>query len=240
VPDTLVGGIKASFDKVFKVGSEDVKFAAHFEANDGANLHSPDNLKEVSASGTYALDVATPGWTTHADAHPFKLGYNLAHKMKNGVTALKLTASTYGAAVKAMANTDGKAALQSVSYGYGVKVPGGELTIDNEFEFHGRWGADSVYKFALGGWGVTTSVSQPFSPVMPDLEVATNHEVAAGRSILSSVTVGPESSGGVYSNAQLSYADKKLQPGATWEATVAQPLTKLRGTKLTMKRSWSF
>jgi len=240
VPDVLIGGIKAVFDKKLTVGDEDVKLSMAYEASDFFNLHAPDNVKEVSASGEYALDVATPRWTTHGDGHPFKLGYKLAHKFKNGVTTLKLATSTYGACLKAKADSSGAVALESVSYGYAAKAAGTELSVDNEFELHGRWGADSVYRCTLGGWGVTTTVEQPFEPVMPDLEVATNHQVAKGRSIASSVTVGPESGGGVYSNAKLSYSDKKLQPGATYVVSASQPLTKLKGTKLTMKRSWSF
>jgi len=238
--DTVIGGIKATFDRVVKLGSEDVKLSAEYEADDLMNLHSPANIKEVSASGTFALDGASPSWTTHADGHPFKLGYSLAHKLKDGVTALKLSASTYGASLKGKADSKGAAALESVSYGYGVKAGGTDITIDNEFELHGKWGADSIYKLSLGFYGVTTSVSQPFSSVMPDLEVATSHAVADGRTLASSVTVGPQSSGGVYSDAKLTYSDKKLQEGATWEASASQPLTKLSGSKLTVKRSWSF
>jgi len=156
------------------------------------------------------------------------------------VTNLKLTASTYGASVSGKADSNGAVALSSAGYGYGIKTGGTDLTIDNEFEFHGKWGADSVYRFTLGGWGVTTTVAQPFSPVMPDLEVATSHEVSAGRTLSSSVTLGPQSSGGVYSDAKLTYSDKKMRQGATWEASASQPLTKLRGTKLTIKRAMSF
>jgi len=240
VGDCFVGTIKATFDKCLKVGSEDVKLSAQFESSDWAELHNPDNFKEVSVSGAYAIDVPPPGWNTHPARSPFKLGYSLAHKFKNGITALKLTADTYGASLKAKADSSGAVALESAGYGWGMKAIGTEFVVNNEFEFHGKWGADSIYKCELAGWGVTTTVSQPFSPVMPDLEVATNHEVAAGRAISSSVTCGPASSGGVYSDAKITYTDKKLQKGATWEASASQPLTKLRGTKLQMKRTWSF
>jgi len=146
----------------------------------------------------------------------------------------------YGASIKANADTSGNIALTSVGYGYAGKAAGTELSVENEFAFHGRWGADSVYKLKLSGWGVIAKLSQPFSPVMPDLEVATSHEVAEGRLIESSVTVGPEEGGGVYSDAKLTYADNKLHQGGTWQATLSQPLTKLRGTKLAVKRSWNF
>ena len=69
------------------------------------------------------------------------------------------------------------------------------------------------------------------------MELASDHEVSNGRFITSKVAFGPKRGGGWYSDAKVAYADSKLDKPATWEVSVTQPLTRWRGTKLTLRMS---
>ena len=103
-------------------------------------------------SGSYTLPeriAKSPRWTSHSDKDPFKLVYSVAHKFRSGVTVVKAAVITcaalpprpiggeprarcnpraasgsrrYGGKIKAKADTSGHAALESISYGYAIKV----------------------------------------------------------------------------------------------------------------------
>lgn len=240
--DTVFNKIKAKYSTDVTVMGTTLSCAVDYEPGSVDKLFNKGAVKEVSVAGK-------------AKGGGLGLAYVLSHSFGKKVQTLKTALSLdvlgerFGA--KAVFDSKGKSEVTEASLAiiepYELaEFSGKPLLVDTGVTYVGK---SSEYPIPLvatftAKWGaLVSSVEQPIAEALPDVKLTASQVLGKGRAIGASLALGPEEHAGaahIYANAKLVYSDSAVEKGATWVAVAEQPLTHLKGSKVSLSRAFAF